>query len=227
MLDRFLFSLGSGLCHQLPERSFIFGGIQLPLCARCTGIYVGFFFAFIALVVMYWRAPRRGMLSKFYYVSLVILGLPLVFDGLSSYLGYRPTTNVIRLFSGAAFGSLLAVPIFCIICDALLKHASSQKILGDWPTRIAWYAITPLTYVFIMALGPLFPFGMSLFLGVCIVVVFSLTALALIALIPHFERSVDSVRSAVMPVLLSLVGGSLLLAITWGLQTWIHNIAGI
>jgi uncharacterized membrane protein len=32
---------GSILCHQLPDRSFHMLGAQLPVCARCTGLYLG------------------------------------------------------------------------------------------------------------------------------------------------------------------------------------------
>ena len=28
------------VCHQRPERSFHVAGVQLPVCARCTGLYV-------------------------------------------------------------------------------------------------------------------------------------------------------------------------------------------
>ena len=34
--------LGSQICHQIAERSFHLAGAQLPVCARCTGIYAGF-----------------------------------------------------------------------------------------------------------------------------------------------------------------------------------------
>ena len=34
------YAIGHLVCHQLPERSFYLGGVALPVCARCTGIYV-------------------------------------------------------------------------------------------------------------------------------------------------------------------------------------------
>ena len=223
----FIFSLGSGLCHQLPERSFIWHGVQLPLCARCTGIYLGFLFTFLILAFFYRKAPRRGGLSRFYYVSMVVMGLPLVFDGLSSYLGFRTTTNSIRLLSGASFGAVLAAPIFYIVCDALLKNGSQEKILSDMKSRVAFYAVIPTTFLFVELFGRAFPYAMSMLLGVCIIAIFSLTVAALVGLIPVFERSVFSVKSALLPAAVSVFGGVVLLSGTWALQTWIHRLVGL
>jgi len=36
-------NLHFSFCHQKPERSFFWKGKQLPLCARCTGINLGYF----------------------------------------------------------------------------------------------------------------------------------------------------------------------------------------
>jgi uncharacterized membrane protein len=36
-----VYAVGHFVCHQLPARSFHLWGAQLPVCARCTGIYVG------------------------------------------------------------------------------------------------------------------------------------------------------------------------------------------
>ena len=36
-----LYAVGSLICHQLPARSFHLAGAQLPVCARCLGLYVG------------------------------------------------------------------------------------------------------------------------------------------------------------------------------------------
>ena len=31
----------SGVCHQIPDHSLAIGGQALPLCARCTGAFLG------------------------------------------------------------------------------------------------------------------------------------------------------------------------------------------
>src|SRR3989442_2697765 len=37
----FAYALGSLICHQRPERSFDLFAAQMPVCARCIGLYVG------------------------------------------------------------------------------------------------------------------------------------------------------------------------------------------
>ena len=40
LIGEFIFAVGSVICHQRPERSFFAEGHQLPVCARCTGLYL-------------------------------------------------------------------------------------------------------------------------------------------------------------------------------------------
>jgi hypothetical protein len=44
-----IYGIGSIVCHQLPGRSFRLWTAQLPVCARCTGIYFG---AAIAAIIL-------------------------------------------------------------------------------------------------------------------------------------------------------------------------------
>jgi hypothetical protein len=39
-----VYGLGSLVCHQLPERSYHLWTAQMPVCARCAGIYLGALF---------------------------------------------------------------------------------------------------------------------------------------------------------------------------------------
>ena len=36
-----VYAIGSRICHQLPARSFHLWSMQMPVCARCAGIYAG------------------------------------------------------------------------------------------------------------------------------------------------------------------------------------------
>jgi uncharacterized membrane protein len=36
-----VYAIGRVVCHQLPARSFHLWGASLPVCARCTGLYLG------------------------------------------------------------------------------------------------------------------------------------------------------------------------------------------
>src|SRR4029450_12060460 len=51
--------VGSLLCHQRPERSFFLWGSQMPVCARCTGIYAGAAIAALVLPVVARLKPSR------------------------------------------------------------------------------------------------------------------------------------------------------------------------
>jgi uncharacterized membrane protein len=35
-----VYAVSSRICHQIPERSFVLSGNQMPVCARCAGLYV-------------------------------------------------------------------------------------------------------------------------------------------------------------------------------------------
>jgi uncharacterized membrane protein len=49
-----LYLAGGLICHQMPERSFHLAGSQLPVCARCLGLYVG-----AAMGAAMWMAAAR------------------------------------------------------------------------------------------------------------------------------------------------------------------------
>src|SRR5574341_842745 len=52
--------VGYAICHQIGERSFHIAGQQLPLCARCTGIYMGVLTGF-TLMTLWGRRRAAGL----------------------------------------------------------------------------------------------------------------------------------------------------------------------
>jgi len=90
------------LCHQLPERSFFIAGHQLAVCARCTGLYVGF-----VLVLMLYPLVRSLRVTttpdrKFLFWAAV----PLVVDFSLTFFGIWENTHTSRFLTGLLLGGV-------------------------------------------------------------------------------------------------------------------------
>lgn len=111
ILQQILYFFGGGFCHQFPERSLEAGGLYFSVCARDTGINLGFIITLIVLFVFCARLKDKpGAMPPFWAVWVgIVLAIPMVVDGTTSYLGLRETTNLIRYLSGYLCGTGLAV----------------------------------------------------------------------------------------------------------------------
>ncbi|MDR1087733.1 MAG: DUF2085 domain-containing protein [Coriobacteriales bacterium] len=111
ILQQILYFFGHGLCHQYPERSFEAGGLYFSVCARDTGIFLGFVFTLVILLLLYARTKDKpaALPPAWAVVVCVVLILPLALDGASSYLGLRETNNLLRYLSGYLCGTGVAV----------------------------------------------------------------------------------------------------------------------
>ena len=100
----FLDEIGAAVCHRLPERSFFWGGRQMPLCARCTGLYTG---AFFASCFFFWKGRQKG--EKPFSMAAMLLTacalLPIAADGFCSYIGLWESSQFLRVLTGAAAGA--------------------------------------------------------------------------------------------------------------------------
>ncbi|MEM2571437.1 MAG: DUF2085 domain-containing protein, partial [Thermoproteota archaeon] len=101
---RFFNLIGNLVCHQKPDRTLCIGGSYLPVCARCTGAYLGFLLGYVLVPFL---SDKKAKGPPNLYVSL-ILTLPLWIDSIGQTLGFWISTNDIRLITGLLFGVSLA-----------------------------------------------------------------------------------------------------------------------
>lgn len=105
----------SYLCHQLPERSFSLAGHQLAVCARCTGLYLGF--AAAALVYPVVRSLKRTDTPGRRW--LLLAAMPMAMDVALDLLGVWKNTHLSRLTTGMLLGSVAAFYVIPGLIDLL------------------------------------------------------------------------------------------------------------
>ena len=94
------------LCHGLPARSLELFGAEMPICARCTGIYLGLLSGLVVFLVHAMAGAAAGRFSalRFTGLWLLIWVAPLAIDGLTQATGMRESTNTLRMATGLAAG---------------------------------------------------------------------------------------------------------------------------
>jgi len=81
-------------CHRMKSRSFTIKGYTFPLCARCTGILLGYLFVPVFLL--------PGV-----YIPLwigILLNFPMIIDGWTQKKKWRMSTNWLRFITGITCG---------------------------------------------------------------------------------------------------------------------------
>jgi uncharacterized membrane protein len=130
--------IGYALCHQLPDRSFFIHEHQSPLCARCTGMYLGFS---IGLIFMILRRRTTAARMPPTTIVAVLIGFITIMgiDGINSTISIIPgapqlyhTTNVHRIVTGTLFGIAMCLLFFPVFSTAIWRQPSGDRSLKNW-----------------------------------------------------------------------------------------------
>lgn len=205
MIDTIMHWLGFGLCHQLPERSFFAMGHQFPVCARDTGMYLGFIVSF-ALIVLLDRGRRRsGLPPRHLMVVGLLLFASMVFDGVTSYAGLRETTNTIRFLTGFGAGYALPLVVVPLLASQFWAVRPGGRLLGSTIESLAWVFTMPVAAASIHWGAPYLGMAYLLLSAAAVVATFVSVNLIAVLLIPRFERRSVRLAQAFPAVLIAAV----------------------
>lgn len=103
-----LMHLFSHTCHQKAERSFFIHGYQCPVCARCSGLYIGYGFG-----ILLWMRSITLPLAVYVLFMLCMLS-----DWGLQAADILPSTNARRFLTGLLCG-IAVIGILHVLLQAV------------------------------------------------------------------------------------------------------------
>ncbi|MFZ3080084.1 MAG: DUF2085 domain-containing protein [Bellilinea sp.] len=201
-------AIGYSVCHRIADRSFFIGGRQTPLCARCSGMYLGML-AGLLFQLPFGRRTHFPPLKI--SIPLSILFIAFSVDGLNSFVQFIPgapqfyePTNLLRLFTGAGLGMLVPLYLLPVFHQTLWDKSEERPALERWPQAagllvviglVAWAVYSEIPAL-LYPLAVLSALTVPLILGMCYALLWILAF--------HKENRYASLKQAWRPLLAGL-----------------------
>lgn len=129
-------AVGYAVCHRIDARSFHIGERAFPMCARCSGLFLG---AMLGLVYQILQGRKGKMPPTLVLILLGLFALAWVMDGLNSFLMLTPglssfyqTENWTRLITGTGMGLGISAILLPSFIQTLFVNWEDAPALGNW-----------------------------------------------------------------------------------------------
>lgn len=219
--------VGFAICHQIPERSFFMAGRQLPLCARCTGTFLGAGLGLAAILLL-----GRGRAYRLPPPAVLALLIAFVgawgLDGLNSYLTFFPNAphlyqprNWLRMSTGILNGIALISFVYPVFRFTLWSESAAEPVIRSFGEMAAVVLAAAGIVLAVQAeIGPLlYPVAILSSLGVLLLL--TLLNAMIAAIVMRREGMAQTWRQALVPVSAGLAMGLVEIAALDLLRTWL------
>lgn len=201
-------AVGYAVCHRIDLRSYHLGARSMPLCARCTGMYLG---AVVALLFYSIRRPRAGLYpEKRMWFALGLMALVWAVDGLNSYLSLFPggpnvyhPTNLLRILTGTSMGVALGSVVYPTFHQVAWKDWRAVRALQSPGDLFAVIGAAMVVVAMVLSENPLLLYPLALISAAGVLVILSLVYTMMLLAVFRLENRLRRPREIVLP----LVGG--------------------
>jgi len=186
-------AIGYAVCHQIPGRSFFLEERQLPLCARCSGMYLG---AWVGFLYLFNKNKEGGMPARTALIPLAVLALLFIMDGINSYLTFfNPTPllyepqNWLRLLTGSGLGLGIAAILVPTFNQTVWIDVQLRAALGSWKPVAGLMATTLLANLALLSGNPLLTYPLAILASLSVLLVLSLAYTLVWVLVTRRENT--------------------------------------
>jgi uncharacterized membrane protein len=232
-------AIGYAVCHRIGERSFHIGSYQLPLCARCSGMYLGAVSGLVFQSLIGWKRlkiPHWSIIAL-----LVVFVAAFGIDGSNSYLyllkqvspGILPKlpnlyvpNNTLRLLTGSGMGLGMAVMLFPAFNQTVWADGEDKPAIPGWKAFGLLLGIQVIFDLLVLTESPivLFPLAITSTLGVWLLltIVYSMVWVMIMGQDNQFRK----LRQLWLPLLAGLTIAMIQTAAIDALRFWLTGTWG-
>ncbi|TFH37908.1 MAG: DUF2085 domain-containing protein [Anaerolineales bacterium] len=179
-------AVGYAVCHRIDLRSFHLAERTLPLCSRCTGMYLGALVTLIAFVAFRGKTglyPSPGIRN----VLLIFAGLWSV-DGINSFISIFPNAphlytpqNWLRLLTGTLVGVSMATMIYPAFSQSAWRDWQPTPVIPSFRWLLGLLSALALILVSVLSENPLilYPLAILSSIGVLALLIMAYSVLTL------------------------------------------------
>lgn len=198
-------AIGYAVCHRIALRSFFLGERQLPLCARCSGMYLG---AMLGLAYQAILGSRRaGTPPRRVLALAALLGLAFVLDGLNSFTSFFPRgawlyepQNWLRLTTGTGMGILISIALFPAFNQTVWKDFAAQPAIPNLKSMSGLLALALVLILLVLSENPLLLYPLALVSAAGVLVLLSMVYCMLWLMVTRRENHYRAVSELLLPL---------------------------
>ena len=205
-------AIGYAVCHRINLRSFHLGERQIPVCARCTGQYLG---AMVSMAYLSLFRPRRSGRPAWAILGfLIVFAAAYAVDGLNSYLHLLPNalryyiyepSNILRLFTGTGLGLGMGIMLFPAINQTFWKKADSRPVFNGILDFGGLLILALIIDLLVLSGNPLTLFPLALVSAGGVLVLLTMVYTMVVMMVFKVENQIESWGQGTYPLIAGFI----------------------
>jgi uncharacterized membrane protein len=191
-------AIGYAVCHRIDARSFHILGRPLPLCARCSGMYLGAMLGLGYLAILSRR--KGGLPSRKIQIVLALFVVAFALDGLNSFVSlipglpflYQPQ-NWLRLLTGTGMGLVIAAFLYPAFNQTVWREWDPRPALGDFKMLLGLATLAILLDLVMLSQNWLILYPLAVVSAVGVLVILTMVYSMLWLIVSRHENRYENV----------------------------------
>jgi uncharacterized membrane protein len=218
-------AIGYAVCHRIDLRSFHMGDRQIPLCARCSGMYLG---AMLGLMYQGLVGRRRtGVPNWKIIVPISIFVLAFIIDGLNSFLSFFPgapglyePNNTFRLLTGTGMGLAIAIVLYPAFNATVWRMVDPRPALLNLRSFAILVILAIGLNLLILLNNPLILYPLSIISAAGVVVLLTMVYTMVLMIVLKVENRYNQFSQTIY----AIIGGLTVALIQIGLLDYVRYL---